>query len=171
MNTTQTNFLYNLIFDKTNYESNGNFLGNKAFVRKNNKLAQIEFLKGNKIGDSNLRDLVIKVKLKSASANDEEIETSMSFYDETFRNFLISYDELNNVISSDVYDNLMDIFCFNGKDDMNELLCAEMYCNGVLGQDISINRLSQNEIAEYCLKHYFHEIGNDIASFLDFMFE
>lgn len=179
MNTIQANFLYNLIFSETKYKNDGNFLGNKAFVRKNNKLAQIEFLKGNKIGDNKdrLRDLTIKVKLKSVSENEEEIETCMSFYDETHRSFLVEYDKLNDIKSPNICDInafatlLTKIFCPIEKNNTMNVLCAEIYCKSVLEKDFDLKNLSFDEIDEYCLKYYFFEIGKNITSFLDFMFE
>ena len=167
MNTTTTNYLYNLIFNNTKYEGDAHFLGNKAFIRKNNKLAQIEFLKGNKIGNfkEGLRDITIKIKLKSMSANGEEIETCMSFYDETNKLFLADFNGFVTVDGSNkAYDYVDETFCFVG--DISKI--AEY-------KDFFTGSLKPNEAkplkARDALFYFLRCMGNDISQFLDFIFE
>lgn len=170
MNTVQTNFLYNLIFSDTAYEEDGHFLGNKVFIRKNNKLAQIEFLKGNKIGEhKDLRDITIKVKLKSTSANEEEMEACMSFYDETHKDFLADFNELNFVDCPENLDPFSDIFHFVGnEDDLDHY--AELYLDYNEKFCERSTLTFKNKKIECTLLWFFHEIGKDITAFLDFMF-
>lgn len=182
MNTIQTNFLYNLIFFNTKYERDGHFLGNKAFIRKNNKLAQIEFLKGNKIGENkDLRDITIKVKLKSTSANEEEIEACMSFYDETHKMFLADFNELNSIDIAEIdvareYED--DVFRFVGNGSYcNSDLYASWLCEIMQEDkdyeeiDQEIRTLTEEQKISYTLDYFFCTIGQDISKFLDFIFD
>ena len=166
MNTMTANYLYNLIFNNTKYEGDAHFLGNKAFISKNNKLVQIEFLKGNKIGNfqEGLRDITIKIKLKSMSANGEEIETCMSFYDETNKLFLADFNGFDGVDPTKAYDCIDETFCFVG--DISMIAKYE---------DFITNLLKPNEVkplrARYALRFFLRCMGENISSFLDFIFE
>lgn len=174
MNTIRTNILYNLIFENTKYKACGHFLGNKAFIRKNDKLAQIEFLKGNKIGnyEKNLRDITIKVKLKSESENREEIETCMSFYDETCHSLLadfnqLSFGEWENLKTAKEY--LYEIFPFVGENhNLNKYVSFYLDMNNI---DEDVFKLETDVKNDFCCLYFFHELGEHISAFLDFMFE
>lgn len=183
MNTIQTGFLYSVIFAETKYKECGHFLGNKAFIRKNNRLAQIEFLKGNKIGNykESLRDITIKVKLKSESENREEIETCMSLFDETRKFFLCDFAELNSAIDyvsenvivpdpeADFLEKSERIFGFVG-DKYRADYYAGLYEFGK-GHTYSPETTESKEKNRLCLFWFLNEIGKHISDFLDFMFE